>query len=207
MKTCRNFLFHRRVRKQIARELLDGELIERLIAVEGFDDPITVVISARPDTIDLVTGAVGITSKVQPVPAPPFAKVWRGEQPINELLVGVGTPVGHESIDLLRIGRQAQKIEREPANQCGAVSLGRRLEALPLQPRENKVVDRVTGPGRIFHARWNGPHYRLKRPMRGLGDRVWLEMRKLHRPGCAGVDPLAKTRHLSRSEEHTSELQ
>ena len=60
--------------KQVARELLDGELIERLVAVVGVDDPV-----APPPHVPLFVGlkavAVGIAGAVEPPHGHPLAIV------------------------------------------------------------------------------------------------------------------------------------
>ena len=61
--------------QQVAGQLLDRELVERLVAVDGVDDPVAVKVRVRPQRIVEVAGAVGIAREVEPVPAPAFAEV------------------------------------------------------------------------------------------------------------------------------------
>ena len=72
--------------------LLDGELVERHVPVEGVDDPVAV----GPDgaaVVLLVAVGVGVAGQVEPGPGLVFAVVRRGQQPVDRLLVGVGRPV------------------------------------------------------------------------------------------------------------------
>ena len=68
--------------------LLDDELVVGQVAVERVDDPVAV----EPDLarlVLLVAVAVGVAGRVEPVPRPALAVVRRGEQPVDQLLVGV----------------------------------------------------------------------------------------------------------------------
>ena len=58
-------LIERRIRQQIARKLFDDELIERHVAVEGFDHPVAPA-PHFPIPIHLVTVRVGIARCIQP---------------------------------------------------------------------------------------------------------------------------------------------
>ena len=78
MKAGRDDLVKPRVREHVTGELLDDELIERQVAVEGIDDPIAIL----PDRARLVAGVavrVGIARGIEPVAAPTLSKMGRGE--------------------------------------------------------------------------------------------------------------------------------
>ena len=92
--------------------LLDGELVERHVGVQGADDPIAIGPDrARP--VLFIAVRVGVAGQVEPAPRPALAVMGRGEQPIDEPLVGVGRRVVDEGVDLLRRGRQADQVERQ----------------------------------------------------------------------------------------------
>ena len=116
--------------QQVAGQLLDRELVERQVAVEGVDDPVA-VLPDRARGVDAVAVGVGVAGQVEPVPAPALAVVRRGEQPVDQPLVGVGPGVGEEGLDLGGRRRQAEQVEAEPADQRRAVGLGRRARPLP----------------------------------------------------------------------------
>ena len=62
------------IREQVAGELFDRERIERLVVIEGFDDPVAV----RPHhalRVALETVGVGVTGEVEPLHGHVFAVV------------------------------------------------------------------------------------------------------------------------------------
>ena len=78
----RGQLVVRRVRQQVAGELFDRELVERQVAVEGFDDPIAV----RPNCargVVRVPRAVGVPGQVEPHSRPVFPVGWLRQHPID----------------------------------------------------------------------------------------------------------------------------
>ena len=193
MKAGGDLLLHRRLRQQVARELLDGELIERLIAVKGIDDPVAIEVGPGPDAIDLIARAVRVTRQVEPVAAPALAKMRRRQHRFHQPLAGIAPPVIHESVHLLNIGRQPQQIQIEPADERGPIRLRRRLETFLFQPPEHEVVDGIAHPFRIFYAGNIRTAYRLETPM---PRRPLIGVRELSRPGCAGINPRANDRDL-----------
>ena len=107
-----DLLSQRWLRQEIARELIDGELIERLVAVEGIDDPFAV----GPDgtrQVHLITVGVGVSGEVQPAPRHVFAVMRRSEQAIHQLLVGVWRGVVHERLHLVPAWWKPGEIEAE----------------------------------------------------------------------------------------------
>ena len=87
--------------QQVAGQLLDGELVEGQIAVEGLDHPVAV----RPDlavVVDVYAVRVAVARGVQPVPGAMFAVVGRREVAVHHSLVGVGLRVLQEGFDLRR---------------------------------------------------------------------------------------------------------
>ena len=105
-----------RVGQQVAGELLDGELVERLVVVERVDD----VIAVGEDTLALiavVADRVGEPGQVEPGNGHPLAVVGRLEQAVDQALVGVRVGVVLEGADLFGRRRQADQVEREPTDQ------------------------------------------------------------------------------------------
>ena len=98
-------LLHRRVRHQIAGELLRGEAVERQVAIERVDH----VIAIRRDALMLVaviTARVGVTHQVQPIRRHPLAVMLRREQPIDQLLVSLRRRVAHKRVHVCGLRRQ-----------------------------------------------------------------------------------------------------
>ena len=98
------------MRQQIAGELLDRELVERQIAVEGADHPV----APRPHAaiaVDVVAVRVGVAGGVEPRHGHPLAVVRRLQERVDALLVGVGRTVGEKGVELGRRRRQARQVE------------------------------------------------------------------------------------------------
>ena len=96
-----DLLIERAVRQQVAGQLLDRELVERLVLVEGVDDPVAV----GPDlavVVEVDAVRVGVAGGVEPVAAAMLAPVRRRQQLIDVLLVGVRRLVVDERLDLGR---------------------------------------------------------------------------------------------------------
>src|SRR5205823_912324 len=55
--------------QQVARELLDGELVERHVAVDRVDDPVAPAPRVAADAVILVAVALGEAGEVEPVPS------------------------------------------------------------------------------------------------------------------------------------------
>ena len=109
--------------------------------------------------------ALGEAGQVEPVPAPALAVVRAGQQPIDELVVGVGRRIGDERLDLLRRRRQADQVEVRAANQLAAIGGRVRRNALRFQPRQDEAIDRRAAPGFVLATvRQSGPCQRLERP-------------------------------------------
>ena len=141
--------------QHVAGDLLDGELVERQVAVERVDHPVAVP-PHRAEGVLLVAVAVGVAREVEPGAGPALAVVRRGEQAVHGLLVGVGRGVGEEGIDLLERRRQADQVEREAAEEGLARGLGRGLEPFRLEARGDEAVDRRAGPRVVLRDRMAG---------------------------------------------------
>ena len=106
MKAAGNLLLLCGLRQQIAGNLFGGELVERLIGVQGCDDPVAIPPGERALAVFLVTVAIRVAGLVQPMPPPPFAVMGRCQQAVDEPFVGVGPRVGRELADFIRRGKQ-----------------------------------------------------------------------------------------------------
>ena len=82
----------------------------------------------------VVAVRVAVMDDVEPVPAPAFAVSGRGQQPIDQLLVGVRSGRRQEGVDLLRRRRQAVQVEGQATDQGPAIGLGAGAEPFVLQP-------------------------------------------------------------------------
>src|SRR5215510_10558325 len=107
---CRgDLLIERRVWQQVTGQLLDDELIKRLIPVERFDHPIAPTPGAAV-AVNLITIRVGVSSGVEPWRRHSLAVTRACEQTINDLLVCVRRFVVEEVVNLTRSRRQTRQI-------------------------------------------------------------------------------------------------
>ena len=168
----------RDVRDAVGGELLDDELVIRLIFVHRVDDVVAVgpgvgvaiVAEEAVALVDLEAARVGVAGGVEPVTGPAFAVVRRGEEEVD--LLGVdgfevagrtsgarGERVGErgviagldEGVDLFRGGREADQVVVD-ATQEGFRAGGRiGLKALLFELGEDERVDGILDPGLGLH--------------------------------------------------------
>ena len=120
--------------EHVAGDLLLHEPGVGLVVVERADDVVAVGPGVRPRLVLVVAVRVAVVDDVEPVPRPALAVVRRREQPVDQLLVGVGVAVRDERVDLLRRRRQADQVEVQPADQRAAIRLRRRRQSPLLKP-------------------------------------------------------------------------
>src|SRR5262245_13785789 len=97
-------LIERRVRQQIARQLFDYELIERLVPVERIDHPVAPGPGAAV-AVYLIAVRVGVTRGVQPSRRHTLAVTRACEQAVDDLFVSLRRFVVEVIVDLARRGR------------------------------------------------------------------------------------------------------
>ena len=141
----RDALGQGRVGKQVSRELLDRELVEGHVVVEGVDHPIAPAPHIARAVV-LVAVGVCVAGCFQPAERHPLAKPGRGQQALHRCFVGLRRVVRQELPHFLGGWRQAGQIERHPPQQLGSVRLRRWLQARFLQPGQHEAVDRVSAP-------------------------------------------------------------
>ena len=194
-------LVARGVRQEVARDLLDGEPVEGHVGVEGAHDPVAVG-PHLPLVVEMEAVRVGVAGGIEPVPGHLLAVMRAREQPIDELLVGVGRRVGGEDRDLVPRGRQAGERERRATDERGPVGLAVPRQPLGREPRLEKAVDRR---GRRIARRHLRPHERLERPVLlvdrtggdppleqvflRVGERLLRVRRRHHDVGIGGTNP------------------
>ena len=126
-----------RVRQQVAGELLDRELVERHVGVQGADDPVAIGPEVA-QVVALEAVRVGVAGQVEPRPGPALAELRRGEQPIDDRFVGVRARVGDERIDFRRRRRQADQIEGHAADERRAIGFRRGRQPFAFQAARTK---------------------------------------------------------------------
>ena len=148
--------------EHVAGDLLADESAVRHILIQGSDHIIAIGPGMIPALVLVVAVGIAVVDDVEPVPAPSLAVSGRGEQPIDQLLVGIRGVVAEEPVDLLGRRRQAVQVEGEAADQGPAIGLGAVMQPLGLQPAEDERVDRRADPGPLTHRG-------QRRPGQGLG--------------------------------------
>ena len=164
VKARRQQLIARRVREQIARDLLDREFIEPLVAVERRDHPIAIR-PHLPVVINVDAVRVRIPRRIEPVPTAVLAPLRYGHEFCDELFIRVRRGVFHECLDLLRLRRQPREIERKPPRQRAAIRFRRRLQSRGIQRREDEAINRIPHPRLVLHHRQCRALRRLKGPV------------------------------------------
>ena len=138
-------LIERGIGQQIAGQLLDGEAVERQIAVEGVDHPIAPAPHvARP--VGLVAVGVAVARRFHPAEGHALAIARRRQQTIDHLAVGVGRSILKKRVDLRGRGRKAGQVQAHAAQQRRLVGLGGGVKSLAFEPGENEAVDGIAHP-------------------------------------------------------------
>ena len=160
----------------VAGQLLGEEPVVRLVGVERADDVIAIPPGVGPVGVGPVAVGFGVPDQVEPVPSPPLAVLGRGQQAVDQPLVGVGRVVGQKTVDLLGRRRQTRQIECDPADQGPPRRLGRGRQPVFKQLPEHKPIDRIPRPGRPFRGSGRTVELnlakRLERPEIAVGQRV-----------------------------------
>ena len=138
-------LAERRLGQQVAGELLDGELVERHVAVQRIDDPVAPM-PLVACAVGLEAVGVGVAGGVEPRLRHVLAVARRRNQSIDQALVGAWRRVDGERLDLGRRRRQAGEIKRGTSDEGAPGSDRRRCELPGAKPVQDEMVDRVERP-------------------------------------------------------------
>ena len=127
--------------QHVAGDLFPREIQVRLVPVEALDDVVPIGPGVFPERVPLEPLALGEPHHVEPMASPALPVAGGGEQPVDQLLVSCRRGVVHEGRDLLEVGRQADEIVADAANERPGVGRGIRLQTRFLHPRVNETVD------------------------------------------------------------------
>ena len=153
--------------EQIARDLLGEKFVERFVRIERINHVIPVPPRIWERHIARPAHRVRIARDIEPVTPPSLAERRRPQQPVHdfcERLVVRGF-VAHEGIHLFDRRRQAGEVERHAADERMAIRIGRRLQSLGLDFREDETIHVIPHPGRILHLRHGRLRDRLEGPV------------------------------------------
>ena len=130
--------------KGIAGDLFLQESIVGLVCIECLDDVVAVRPGVGTQLVALKTVGIRIVRDVQPMLGEALAVVGRGEQLVDQFIVGLGIRAVDKRLHRLWLGRQAKQIKIQAANKGAAICLRRRLELPFLKPAQDKGVNRVS---------------------------------------------------------------
>ena len=184
-----------RVGNEIASQLVNRELIKRLITIERFNHPVSPgpLISTA---IGLIPVTVSVASEIEPLQRHSLAVSLRLQQAINDFFVCVGRLIGQKRLDFRRGRREPCQIERHSPNQRLSRCFRRRFQPFLDQTRQNELVDGVTNPVFMIYGRWDRPLNGQKCPVPlifgPLGNPLFQEFNLPGRQFFAGT----RWRHL-----------
>ena len=181
-----NHRIERAVGQLITGELFEDEAVVREVAVECPHDPVAVFPRERLGLIAFVPARFGEADQVQPMPRPAFAKLRRGEQPVDQSLVGPRVGIGDKPFDLGAGGREPDQVVHDASQQRLATGGGGGREPGRFEPGGNESIDRVvvgTGGDRV------GPQW-LQRPEIAPGPHIVGGFEQVERATGRPVRPL-----------------
>ena len=210
------------IRKEVAGDLFDGELIVRHVRIEGADHPVAV----RPDgaaPVLFVTVGVRIAGKIQPFAAPLFAIARRGQQTVHGVRIGLRRGIRKKGGGFLHGGRQSCQVKTHPAEERGAFRFGGRSQAglgqHGLHEGVHLIAHRPWGlhrsgnlrehgglEGPVFFVFGPGGDPFLKQPDLFRSERLFHGRRRHHLIRIGGMQPLQDFafRHLARHDRRST---
>ena len=141
----RHALGDRRVRQQVAGELLEGKPVERHIVVERANHPVAPW-PHHAAAVQAVSVRVGVSRRIEPVERHPLAVSRRCQQSVDNLLERARRGVGKKCVDLPRNWRQTCEIEAHAAKQRLLVCTRRRLQPGTLHLGQDEPINRAAWP-------------------------------------------------------------
>ena len=88
-----------------------------------------------------------------------------GQEPVDEFLIGIGSGIGDEGVNLLGRRRDPDQIGREAADERRPVGFGGGFHPRPLKTCENEDIDPVADPAASVHRRRFGTGRWLEGPV------------------------------------------
>ena len=115
--------------------------VVRLVVIEGGDDVIAIGPGIAPGLVFVEAVRFAVVHDVEPVAAPAFAITRRGEESVDQLLIGVGRVVGEEGVDFIDGGSRALKVICQTANESAAIGFMGSGESFFLESCEDERVN------------------------------------------------------------------
>ena len=150
--------------KQIARNLLLGELIERLVLVIAVDDVFAVVRGIGEGVVASSPSSICITSHIKPMPPPAFPETGGIKQFVHHLDIGIWRIVCVESLDFLEWGWQSGQVEIGSTKQSCLVCQWSRFQIPFLDLGQDVTIEFVHNPCFVLNRWWLKSNQRKKGP-------------------------------------------
>ena len=192
------------VRQLVRRELLDDELVVRLVLVERLDHVVAIgpgvgKAVVHPPVVPRAADGVGVARGIEPVAAPALTVGRRGEQALDDFRKSLRRLIAQKTRHLLRRRRQAGEVVGRAAEQRFLARVGRGDHAFLLDLREDEAIHRRPAPHAVLDRRHRGLRHGLVGPVvAGLvGQAGEFGLRDfLARIGRAHFHPLGQRRDL-----------
>lgn len=161
MEAGGDFLGEIRIGQEVAGELLDRELVEGKVPIDGVDDPVAVKVGIRAGGIFFVAIAIGVAGQVEPMAAPAFAKVWGSQELIDESGPTLRGRISGKGGGSFRGWGQAEEIQAEAADERARISFRRREHGFFFELGQDEMIDGIADPLLVFNggqgwASWRG---------------------------------------------------
>ena len=156
----------RGVRQQVAGQVLADQPVVRHVVVEGADQVVAVAPGERDVGIALAAVRLAVAEQVHPVARPALAEVGRFEIAVDQVGIGRRRVVSRETGDLGRRRGQPAQVERQAADERGAVRVRRRREPGLVEGGQDEPVDRRRRPGLVIDGGRLRRLHRLPGPVR-----------------------------------------
>jgi hypothetical protein len=126
--------------------LLLDETRVRLICIERANHVIAIGPGVSAGLVFVIAVRFAVVGDVEPVASPTLAVSRRGEQPVDEVFIGLGRGISGKGFHFSGGGRQSVQVVSQAADQGAPVGFGGRRESFVAQFREHERVDRRLDP-------------------------------------------------------------
>ena len=125
----------------IAGQLLENKLRIGQVIVERANDPIAIGPGIGPRGVGFVAVALAKANHVEPMPGPTLAIARRGQQTIDQPLVGVAGTYRSRRLRSPAAKAASRASQSRAANERGAIGFSGWLQALLFEPGQHERID------------------------------------------------------------------
>ena len=180
--------------KFVARDLFLDEAVVRFVLVVGLDDVIAVAPGSRAEVVDAEAVAVGVAHEVEPSAAHALTVGGRGQEAVDEFLVGERIGGLDEGGDVFRRRGESGGVEGDAADEDSALGFAGRRQAILGESGVDETIDRV---GRLTSGKFGELDGLIRPPaffLRADGAREVAtgdgRLGAALRPGRPGLNPI-----------------